>query len=424
MEELKRTSPVRYAIGMFGNSIPINMFNTYMAYFYVDMLGLDMRIYSVALFAYAIFDALDNPVYGYLSDRTRTRWGRRKPWLLAGCPLMLISFVAFFSPPGFLKGGAFIAYFVVFLMLVETFNSLLLTNYGALLPDLFRTDALRTRANAIRQALQVAAMIIAISLTPMLTDLIGYAWCAVLLGVVGMGSLAFSVLGCHESHDYELVKKPKIWESIKEILQNRSFWVVTLTNAFYSGGMSLVLAGLPFYVKYSLGLGGSATTFISGSVLLVAIFAVAAWSRIVKKFSLLRAWRATILVLCLSFIPMFFAWNMVTAIVCGAIIGFGFAGVITTMDVVGAHVLTEDNIKTQNRREGIFQSLGGFLNRLSGVFKSAMFYLVFVFFGFRSGDAPGSNPGMAAKFIMLICPFFLMAVSYILSRLLKFREEL
>lgn len=412
------TRPWRYALGMFGNSIPINMYNTYMTYFYVDKLGLDMRIYAGVMLFYAFFDALDNPVYGYLSDRTRTRWGRRKPWLLAGCPMMFAAFVAFFSPPA-VKGTPLAVYFIIFLLLVETLNSMLLTNYGALLPDLFRTDEEQTRANAIRQGFQVVAMILGIALTPVIAGKIGYAFTAVLFGALGMGSLAFSVLGCHERHDYEEVKKPLIWESLRQILSNKKFWVTTLTNAFYSGGMSLVMAGIPFFVKYVLHEGGLATTILSGTVLLVAVASVFIWSRLVPLLTLRRAWRLALLVLAASFVPMCFVTTLPLAVACGVAVGFGFAGVITTMDVVGAQVLMEDNARTGNRREGVFQSLGGFLNRLSGVFKSGAFFLVFALFGFQSGDAPGPHPDWSSRFILAIAPCVLIAISFLLSGLLR-----
>src|SRR5690554_6290146 len=101
----KRTSPFRYAIGMFGTSIPINMFKTYAAIYYVDRLGLSTASFSLVLFVYTFIDALDNPVYGYLSDRTRTKWGRRRPWLVIGSIMLGLSFIAFFNPPSIFTGN-------------------------------------------------------------------------------------------------------------------------------------------------------------------------------------------------------------------------------------------------------------------------------------------------------------------------------
>ena len=68
-----------YAIGMFGTSIPINMLKTYAAFFYVDKLGLTTPQFSTVLLVYTFVDAVDNLVYGFLSDRTR-KIGRASCW--------------------------------------------------------------------------------------------------------------------------------------------------------------------------------------------------------------------------------------------------------------------------------------------------------------------------------------------------------
>src|SRR5512139_1429825 len=99
-----------YAIGMFGTSIPINMLKTYAAIFYVDSLGMTTPQFSLMLLIYTFIDAIDNPVYGFLSDRTRSRWGRRRPWLVIGTPLLILCFIAFYSPPAFAAGNSLFAY--------------------------------------------------------------------------------------------------------------------------------------------------------------------------------------------------------------------------------------------------------------------------------------------------------------------------
>lgn len=101
MEVTKRkpTSTFSYSFGMFGTSIPINMFKTFAAFFYVDKLGLiTMPQFSTILLIYTFLDAIDNPVYGFLSDCTHTKWGRRRPWLVIGTPLLVLCFIMFFNP--------------------------------------------------------------------------------------------------------------------------------------------------------------------------------------------------------------------------------------------------------------------------------------------------------------------------------------
>jgi hypothetical protein len=100
-----RVKSFNYAIGMFGTSIPINMLKTYAAIYYVDRLGLTTLQLSLMLLIYTFIDALDNPIYGFLSDRTRTRWGRRRPWLVIGTPLLVLGLIAFYNTPAFLAGN-------------------------------------------------------------------------------------------------------------------------------------------------------------------------------------------------------------------------------------------------------------------------------------------------------------------------------
>ncbi|MGN1203324.1 MAG: MFS transporter, partial [Eubacterium sp.] len=138
----KKTSPFRYGFAMFGTSIPINMFKSFAAIFYVDMLGLDMKKYSLVLFIYTFIDAIDNPVYGFLSDRTRTKWGRRRPWLLIGTPLLILCFILFFNVPSFIESekGMLFVYMLLMYILTGTLDSLMNANYGALFPELFTKD--------------------------------------------------------------------------------------------------------------------------------------------------------------------------------------------------------------------------------------------------------------------------------------------
>ena len=81
--------------------------------------------------------------------------------------------------------------------------------------------------------------------------------------------------------------------------------------------------------------------------------------------------------------------------ICSALVGFGFAGVITTMDLIGAKIMDEDTQKHNLRREGIISNALGFMNRLSGLFTSFAFYLVFILYQIREWRQPraSTRPG-------------------------------
>ncbi len=415
-----RTRPFNYAIGMFGTSIPINMLKTYAAIFYVDRLGMTTVQFSLALLIYTFIDALDNPIYGFLSDRTRSRWGRRRPWLVIGTPLLVLGLIAFYSTPEFLAGSSLFGYFLLFYIFTGTLDSVINANYAALFPELFTNDASRATANALRQAFQLVAMIISIALTPMITSAIGFSLTAIIYGILGGVVILYMTFTCQERQVDEDEQKPQLWESIKDLFTNRKFWIAGFANAFYSAAMALVLASMPFFAKYTLGISDGQTTFLFAAVLIIAIACVAVWARLVRRFGLMPTWRAALLVLAVTFIPLYFANSLITGVAFAALVGFGFAGVITTMDLIGAKIIDEDTARHQVRREGIISNALGFMNRLNGLFTSAAFYLVFVLYGFESGLNPGSQPGNAARFLLTIVPPVLMVISFIFSFFIHF----
>jgi len=419
----ERFKVFNYAIGMFGTSIPINFLKTYAAIFYVDRMGLTTPDFALILFIYTFIDVIDNPVYGFLSDRTRTKWGRRRPWLVIGTPLLVLGLIAFYSTPAFLAGNSLLAYAMLLYIFTGTLDSVINANYGALFPELFTDDASRAKANALRQAFQLVAMIISIALTPVIAGAIGYSTTSIIYGILGGVVILYMSLTARERPVEEDEEKPRLWDSIKTIVTNRNFWIAGLTNAFYSAAMSLVLAGLPFFVKYTLQIPDAQSTLLFGSVLLIAIGCVAVWAWFVRKHRLIPIWRIALGALAVAFIPLFFANSLVTAIISSALVGLGFAGVITTMDLIGARIMDEDTRKHNLRREGIYSNALGFMNRLSGLFTSLGFLLIFHLFGFESGDNPGAQPGMASRYLLTVFPAVLMVISLGFSMFLKLEDR-
>lgn len=422
---LKKTSPFRYGIGMFGTSMPINMFKSFAAIFYVDMLGLDMKKYSLVLFIYTFVDAIDNPVYGFLSDRTRTKWGRRRPWLIIGAPLLVLCFILFYNVPSFVESekGMLFIYMLLMYILTGTLDSLVNANYGALFPELFQSDSERAKTNGIRQICQLFAMAISIALTPMITEKIGYRKTSLIYGILAVAVMMYSFIGCKESTNYEELEKPRLLDSIIALIKNPHFWIFGFAGAFYSAAFALISQALPFYVKYNLGLGGSSTTIMLGIVLGVAVIGIVIWSRISKKVAVMKIWRTGFIIMAIGFIPLYFAKTLPIAVVIAGVMGFGIAACLTTMDCIGAKIVDDDYQRNGVKREGIINSLMGVMNRLNGLYTSLAFYIASSCFGFVNGDEPGDNPALASKILLCVFPFAAMVVASIITFFLKLPEK-
>ena len=422
----KKTSPGRYGFAMFGTSIPINMFKSFAAIYYVDTLGLDMQKYALIPLIYAFVDAIDNPVYGFLSDNTRTKWGRRRPWLLIGTPLLVLFFILFYNVPGFVQSdkGMLFIYMLLMYILTGTLDSLVNANYGSLFIELFKKDEDRAKTNGIRQICQLFAMAISIALTPMITEKIGYQLTAVIYGVLALAVMMYCFWGCRETDiNYEEMEKPKLIPSIVALITNPRFWIYGLAGAFYSAAFSLISQALPFYVKYTLGLGGSTTTIMLGIVLGVAVIGILIWSRLSKKIPIMTVWRIGFIIMAVSFIPLFFVKTLPFAIAIAAVIGIGVAACLTTMDCIGAKIVDDDYRKHAVKREGIINSLMGVMNRLNGLYISLAFFVTSYLFGFENGDNPGENPALAAKVLLCVFPAAAMIIASVVTFLLKFPED-
>lgn len=423
---VKKTSPFRYGFAMFGTSIPINMFKSFAAIYYVDTLGLDMKQYALIPLIYAFVDAIDNPVYGYLSDNTRTKWGRRRPWLLIGTPLLVLSFILFFNVPNGIQSNTTMLFVYMLLMyiLTGTLDSLVNANYGSLFPELFKKDEERAKTNGIRQIWQLFAMAISIALTPMITEKIGYQLTSVIYGILALAVMMYCFWGCRETEtNYEELEKPKLIDSIIALVTNPRFWIFGLAGAFYSAAFSLISQALPFYVKYTLGLGGSTTTIMLASVLGVAVIGIIVWSKLSKKIPIMTVWRIGFIVMAVGFIPLFFAKTLPVAIAIAAVMGVGIAACLTTMDCIGAKIVDDDYRKHGIKREGIINSLMGVMNRLNGLYISLAFFMTSKLFGFNSGDDPGDNPALAARILLCAFPAIAMVVASVITFFLKFPEE-
>ncbi len=197
-----------YSVGMFGTSIPINLLKTFAFAYYVDTLGVTTAQWASIMLIYTFIDAADNLVYGFLSDRTRTKWGRRRPWLVIGTPLLVLGLILFYSTPAGLDANALYLYAMLFYIFTGTLDSVINANYGALFPELFTDDAARAKANALRQAFQLVAMIISIALTPMVVDALGWSTTAIVYGLLGGAVILYMVFTSHEKPVTEEERNP------------------------------------------------------------------------------------------------------------------------------------------------------------------------------------------------------------------------
>ncbi len=420
---------MRYGVGMFGTSLPINLVKGSMLYVYVELLGLDAVVYATVYAVYGVLDALDNPVFGHLSDRTRSRWGRRRPYLVTGALVLACTTIALFSVPGPVADSAvgLAVWFAVFAITTEMADSLINASYGALLPELFTHERRRATANAVRQGAQLIALVIALALTPVLArnvlgtegSTVGYGRLAVIFAVVAATVILWTAFGVREDPALDAEPKPLFFRSIGQILSTSHFWTVGVVNACYGSAMALVLGGLQLYVHHTLGGSALDASILQLVVIVVAIGMLSVWAAVVRRKGAAWTWRLALPVAAVGFVPMYFATDLTTGILAGLAVAVGYSGVLATNDLVIARVLDADAARYGTHRSGLFLAAFGVLGRLNGLVTAAALASLALWFGYRSGADPGPDPGQAFRVYLSLYPFALLVVGTTVSRFIR-----
>jgi glycoside/pentoside/hexuronide:cation symporter, GPH family len=124
-----QNSPLAYGLGSFGLASLGTVFVGFYMFYYIDVLGLAVTLAAIINIIYAIWDAVNDPLAGFLSDNTRTRWGRRKPWLLTGLPFYIGGLVLVYAvPKPFLQENVLFWYALVMFLLFEAASTVMWVN--------------------------------------------------------------------------------------------------------------------------------------------------------------------------------------------------------------------------------------------------------------------------------------------------------
>jgi len=414
-----QNSPVTYAFGMLAMMIPVQAFSSFYSYYYVEKLGLGVGLATLARTIYLVWDAVDQPIFGYLSDSTRTRWGRRKPWIYAAMPLFVLTFVMIFAVPEGLKGINLFAWFLVALILFETVSTILWVNYGALFPELFKGDRVRARASAIQQGFQIVALLIGSAVTPIVFAAYGFQNMAILFALAFILFMWICMRTVNENEEARKEPPLKFLAAFRETLKNKEFWIFNIANSFAQTVNGLLSSIIPFYAKYALKIDESQVSILLASVFVSVIPLVAVWYLIVRKFGGLHGWRLAMIVYALSVIPLWFAQGLWSGIAAGVIAGFGLSGFLVTPAVLSGQIIDRDAKKTGRRREGIYTAVAGFITRSSGLISAIAFWIVGMVFGYVSGENPGPNPEATFRYLISLIPCCLLLISFMISLFLK-----
>jgi GPH family glycoside/pentoside/hexuronide:cation symporter len=411
-----RISSLTYGSGTLGLVILGGTFDAYVYFYYVDVLGLVLTLAATVRLVYAIWDALDNPLFAYLSDNTRTRFGRRHPWLLVSLPLYLLFFgLVFTVPESFHHSRMLFWYLLGAAVLYETLGTIVGVNYGALFPELFQKLPDRIRAGAFNRAGHALGLIVGLVFTPWVYHYLGFAGMAWLYAGLAGSLLLISILSNAEQPPAPADIPVGTIAAFRDILRERVFWWYALALTFIVFAMNLFPLAIPFFAKYTLEADESAISLIFGVSLLVALLAMPLWAKLIYRWSARNVLLWVIGLMAAACVGLGLAPNLASAVMATTAFGLGWAGFLVCHDVLQAGLVDQHQQRTGQRSEGVYYSLLGFSTRLAGVLQSLALVLIGVLFGYVSGENPGPQPGNAFRFLIGVVPVISLVLAWPLA---------
>jgi GPH family glycoside/pentoside/hexuronide:cation symporter len=376
---ISRFAKIAYGVGNMGQALFFNTVQTFLIFFYTDVVRLDPGLVGLAFaISYGVWNAINDPMIGVLSDRTRTRWGRRVPYIMFGTPLTFLLFFMIWSPPlgGHPLGnpshtGIFL-YFAIVIALFDLAYTAVTVTYTAIFPEAFRGLKERTEVSIYRQvaamfgtAIGMAVMpVIVGALSERLGDLGGWRWAGLILGVIGGGAFGFSLLGCRERKRVDREKALTLFDAFKQTFTNRSFLAFVGANLMICYMWSWLSAMVPFFTKYAIGVGEEQMSLIFVGMFVTSMAFYPLWRKVALRLGSKRTLLLSVTLFVIFLLPVLIVKDIPQAIVMMLFVGAANSGITLVRDIVLSDVIDEDELHTGQRREGSYFGVNAFIERL------------------------------------------------------------
>lgn len=390
--------------------------------FYARELSMSLATVGGVLLTSRMADLVLDPLIGRLSDGTRTRWGRRKPWMVAGTPVLMLGAVLLFMPLSLGLSPAW--YLLVASMVIYLGGSMLGLAYSAWGAEVVSSYHGRSKVAGMREALGVLGIVLAASV-PAVTALYGHAVDRFTMGVLGWMIIVITPLTVGLA--IRFVPEPAIIEraaidwrqQLLGLWRNKPFRVLCIAFVVMNLGSSVATSTLVFFIVHYL-----RQPEIIGPVLLGSFGSVLAfvpvWVWISRRIGKHRAAGISLIaailintVLALLLQPGDGWWFVGAMIVAGA----ASAGYLTLPLGMMGDVIDFDALKTGQTRGGLYFGIWSFAQKISPAIAVGITLPLLTYVGFDPASKGGTAGVMALKYIFALgsTPLFLIGALLLMA---------
>ncbi len=397
---LPRSAKVAYSSANTASNILSGIGLTPITFYYNIKLGLNANLMFIAWMIFLVWNAINDPLLGYLQDKTKSPLGRRIPYLRYGAPIYGILFIMIWFPLVNISDEmALFGYYLLMLFLFDTiFTSVGIITY--ILP------AEMTVSSVERASIMVYSTVIGIVgylvtfLLPMLTltgDESSYIDPAfpismIIIGIVCGVVIYVSSYFIKENEYTQLEETFNFLESMKKSFRNRPFIILQIANFVGLFSSTIITSSIFYYVDYVLVLGDLSVVPLL-LIFLIAFPSTYGYLKVIPKYGLKKINIFGYCMMCIGFSTLIvLGWELSTAMISLILLGVGFGASLVTTQILFADTVDYDETRTGKRRESTYSGVEALITKPAISVANGLFLLVISAFGFDNALTTQSIP--------------------------------
>ncbi|MHA2390421.1 MAG: MFS transporter [Promethearchaeota archaeon] len=364
-----KTRKVQWGLASFGGSLISGIYASLLPIFYVDYLGLvgnPAIIYYIQII-YLIVNALNDPIFGIISDRSKAKKGRRIPFIRYTAPFLAITFILVWFAPSRASGDwAIFWWMVIITCLYDTAYTIIFLMFSALLPEITEDELERNSLNIYSSFFSLIGTVFGFLIPDLFRNQSRFLllMSMITVGIVGMVLILYTSFKFKERPEFRKVDEPLgFFDAIKNTFKSKSFLIVVVANFMGILIQSLIIGSMFYLADYIL----------QESVIILLVFVfipllIGIWvtPKLIKKWGVVKSDQVLLLIGGIGLLLLFIvtAWSISALVyIAIAISSIGFIGPLVFTNVLFAQTTDEDELNTGVRREAMFFGVNALLTK-------------------------------------------------------------
>jgi GPH family glycoside/pentoside/hexuronide:cation symporter len=430
-KKITRRTKLAFATGEIGDNLAYQSFSFLVFTFYFTYVKLEVEWITGGFIIWSLWNSINDPLLGWLSDRTKSKLGRRIPWMIVGTIPLAAVMILMFTPPLSSSNPVKFLYFLLMLFLFDFSYTCFNINYNSMFSEMFISVKERSKVGQLRIIFAIIGVAIGFGVPSFLiTDLTNQYDLPdtqnqfILNGIIAaiIICVAYFVVikwGVRKPPEFsqDAIKAPSFKDSLKYTLKNKAFLIYLIPALGTWIVIGILPAVIPLWATFVLNI-TEVDSDLTGVLLLVTFLvsglSTPIWVKIRQKWGARMTGLAGIGTWAITVLSFYFAYDFNTGLITMILNGFGLGGSLYFYDQCLAEIIDEDEIKHGVRRGGGYYGMINFVIRLSGILN---FLMIGIVFSGSEWSTYTPNPSVdtlaGIQFLLSWFPFIVLIISFI-----------